>query len=325
MGRIIRVAAVQAEPVWNNLQGAVDKTISIIQSAANEGANVIGFPEVWIPGFPWSIWSRGAVENTPYMNEYFKNSLERESPEMDRIRLAVKEAGMFCVLGYSERNRGSLYMAQTFIDENGDIIHHRRKMKPTHIERGYWGDGQGESIRPVANTSFGNIGALNCWEHLQPLLKYLEYSQDVEIHVASWPPIWDKQEGIEWADHMTAEMSTKICQTMAVEGTCFVLVCTQVMSEESKKKNNLEDFKFTQCPGGGFSMIFDAFGKPLVKALPSGEEGILYADVDLDLKRQAQQSLDVVGHYSRPDLLSLTVNATEARPVTRIQDNNNSH
>lgn len=129
MSKSLKVAAIQAEPVWNDLQGGVNKSIGLIQEAAKNGANVIGFPEVFIPGYPWyvtdlkkhgqislfifrSIWANSPTENAPWINEYFKNSLERESPEMDQIRAAVREAGVFVVLGYSERYKGTLYIAQ---------------------------------------------------------------------------------------------------------------------------------------------------------------------------------------------------------------------
>lgn len=115
---------------------------------------------------------------------------------MDKIRAAVKEAGIFVVLGYSERHNNSIYIAQSFIAPSGDIVLHRRKLKPTSVERSVWGDGQAESLKCVADSPFGKIGGLNCWEHLQPLLRYYEYSQGVDIHVAGWPPFWEMPEGV---------------------------------------------------------------------------------------------------------------------------------
>jgi nitrilase len=130
------------------------------------------------------MWTSSVIENTHIIHEYMANSMSRDSVQMRRIQAAVKEAGMFVVLGYSERDGGSLYMAQSFISPEGEIVHHRRKIKPTHIERTIWGEGQAESLKCVVPSPYGNIGALNCWEHLQPLLRYYEYSQGVQIHVA---------------------------------------------------------------------------------------------------------------------------------------------
>ncbi|KAJ5798341.1 nitrilase [Penicillium pulvis] len=315
--KTVKVAAIQAEPVWNDLEGGVNKAIAYIEEAASNGANVLGFPEVFIPGYPWSMWANSPVENAAFMDEYFRNSLPKESEQMDRIRAAVREAGMFVVLGYSERYRGSIYIAQSFIDPTGTIVHHRRKIKPTHVERAIWGDGQAESLQTVVSSPFGNIGGLNCWEHTQTLLRYYEYAQDVDIHVASWPLIWDMppQEKMPWTYQITPGLNSSLSQIMAFEGACFVLVCTQVLTEKNREKCRLENFEYATAPGGGFSMIYGPEGTPLVKQPAPGEEIILYADIDLHDKAVAKHNLDIVGHYSRPDLLSLRVTTEAGKPI----------
>ncbi|KAE8352763.1 carbon-nitrogen hydrolase [Aspergillus coremiiformis] len=312
MATKIKVAAVQAEPVWNDLQGGVSKVISIIKDAANNGANVVGFPEAFIPGYPWSVWTNSAITNVSFMKEYFENSMERESDEMKRIKAAVREAGVFIVLGYSERHKGSLYIAQSFIDPTGCIVHHRRKIKPTHVERSYWGEGQADSVQTVVPSAFGNIGGLNCWEHTQPLLRYYEYSHHVDIHVASWPCMWNVP---SWTYHTSDEASSRFSQVLAMEGACFVLVCTQIQTKEGKAKSKLPDLDWMKLPGGGFTVIFGPDGAPLTEPLDSGTETIVYADIDLKDRNMAKQNLDVVGHYSRPDLLNLQVTTAAAAPV----------
>ncbi|CAK7235998.1 hypothetical protein SBRCBS47491_009486 [Sporothrix bragantina] len=314
----IRIAAVQAEPAWNDLQAGVNKAIAIIKEAGENGANVVGFPEVFIPGYPWSIWGNSIVDNAEFMNEYFRNSLEKESPEMERICAAVREAGVFIVLGYSERYRGTLYIAQSFIDPTGTIVHHRRKIKPTHVERGYWGDGQADSLKGVVETKFGKVSGLNCWEHTQTLLRYYQYSQDTDIHVASWPLIWD-QPTDEWVYHITPEASNRFSQVMAMEGACFVMTCTQVLSEKGKARCMLQDFDYAKANSGGFTMIYGPDGRELSEPVDPGMETIVYADVDLLDRIKAKQNLDIVGHYSRPDLLSLRV-APEPASVVHFKN-----
>ncbi|WAO87212.1 Nitrilase [Fusarium falciforme] len=206
----IKVAATQAEPCWNDLKGSVAKTTRLIQEAAGNGAKVIGFPGIFISGYPWTIWANSPVSNAGFMNEYFHNSLEKESEEMEEIKTA------------------------SFIDETGTIVGHRRKIKPTHVERAYWGDGQAESIKAVVPSSFGNIGGLNCWEHTQPLLRYYQYSQNLDIQVFSWPLCWDPLEGQPWPYHLTPPACNRFSQVMAMEGACFVLVCSQVLTEAGK-------------------------------------------------------------------------------------------
>ncbi|KLP19975.1 Uncharacterized protein LW94_13381 [Fusarium fujikuroi] len=286
-----KVAAIQAEPCWNDLKGSIAKTIGLIQEAASKGANVIGFPEIFIPGYPWTIWANSPVSNAAFMSEYFANSLEKESEEMEQIKTA------------------------SFIDETGTIVLHRRKIKPTHVERAYWGDGQADSVKAVAPSSFGNIGGLNCWEHTQPLLRYYQYSQNLDIQVSSWPLCWDALEGQPWPYHLTPPACNRFSQVMAMEGACFVLVCSQVLTEDSKAKTGLEKFDYARAPGGGFSMIYGPDGSELCKPLGPGEEGVLYADVDLSFRAMMQQNLDLMGHYARPDLLSLNVTTETAVPV----------
>jgi nitrilase len=182
------------------------------------------------------------------IHQYMANSLARESPEMDEIRAAVKAAGIFVVLGYSERAGASLYIAQSFISTEGVIVHHRRKIKPTHVERSIWGDGQAESLKSVVDSPFGKIGGLNCWEHLQPLLRYYEYSQGVQIHVAAWPPMFPlpSQKDLKWPFHETNTANLLVSQFLAIEGQAFVLVASQVLTEGNLEKLNLVGTKICQ-------------------------------------------------------------------------------
>lgn len=123
----VEVGAVQVEAIFLYLQAAVDKTIALIEQAGKEGVSVLGFLEVWIPGYPWSIWKAPVFKNVDFMHEYMTNNMARNSPEMDWIRAAVKKAGLICVLGYIERDGGNLYVAQSFIDPTGTIVLHRCK------------------------------------------------------------------------------------------------------------------------------------------------------------------------------------------------------
>ncbi|KAM0817547.1 putative Carbon-nitrogen hydrolase [Seiridium cardinale] len=311
MDQIVKVGAVQAEPAWLDLEGSVTKTIALIEQAASDGVQVLGFPEVWIPGYPWQrqMWTSPVIKNGGWVHEYMANSMARDSTQMKRIQAAVKKAGMVVVLGYSERDGASLYMGQSFISPEGEILHHRRKIKPTHVERTIWGDGQAESLKTVVDTKFGKIGALNCWEHLQPLLRYHEYAQGVQIHIAN-------PEKIAWLYHETGEASYRASQFMAMEGCTFVAVASQILTEKNLEKNMLTGNPVTKTPGGGFSMIFGPDGKPLCEAISDGEERIITAEVNLREIDKPKSFIDVVGHYARPDLLSLLVNTKVAKHIT---------
>ncbi|TVY26360.1 Nitrilase [Lachnellula hyalina] len=298
MSKPIRLGAVQAEPGWLDLQKTVQKTIKIIADAGEKGINILGFPEVWIPGYPWNIWTQSVPQNLQMAHTYMANSLSRTSPEMASILAAVKAAGIFVVLGYSERDGGSIYMAQSSISPDGIIVSHRRKIKPTHVERTIWGDGYVPgSLKTVVDTPFGKVGALCCFEHYQPLLRYYQYSLGEQIHVASWPAFFEVPKGSDW--YLSGKSDGN----------------TQVVKEENLDSMHLRELGVSDKAAGGFSMIYGPDGKELVEALAPDEEGILQADVVLSDTDFSKALLDPVGQYSRPDMLSLLVNAKEGKHV----------
>src|SRR3981081_784338 len=166
-----RVAVVQAAPVWLDLDATVDKTIALIEQAAAAGAKLIAFPETFIPGYPWPIWlgapawaiGRGFTQRT------FDNSLSYDSPQAEKIRTAVKRAKLTAVVGASEREGGSLYMAQWLIGPDGETIAKRRKLRPTHAERTVFGEGDGSDLAVHDRADGGPPGALRCvgeWKEL---------------------------------------------------------------------------------------------------------------------------------------------------------------
>ncbi|KAL7947091.1 nitrilase [Trichoderma barbatum] len=315
MSETIKVGAVQAEPAWLNLSESVKKVTSLVEAAGKDGVNVLGFPELFVPGYPWSIWTESYLNNTGMFHEYMANSLAKDSLEMAEICEAVKKAGIFIVLGYSERDGDSLYIAQSYINPEGKIVLHRRKIKPTGVERAIWADGDSLALVNVVDSPFGKIGALNCWEHYQPLLRYHEYSQGVDIHIAGWPPFFPSRENSSVLYTSTSDGDRLACQFMAMEGACFVVVSTHIITDKGREKLKMVGDPHVQTPGGGFAMIFGPDGTPLVDPLDPGEEGILTAEIQLSTIDYAKQMLDVVGHYSRPDLLSLKVNLKAAKHV----------
>ncbi|PLN86181.1 putative nitrilase [Aspergillus taichungensis] len=310
----VRVGAIQAEPVYLDLEGGVNKAVKLIQEASEKGVQVLGFPEVWVGG---PLWSQCPLESAGFFSKYIAQSLPRDSPQMRRIQNACKEHSIFVVLGYSEKDNGSIYMAQAFINESGEIIHNRRKIKPTHVERSLWGEGQADSLKCVVDSQHGRIGALNCWENLQPLLRYYEYSQNVQIHVAAWPsfPAHPREVDSPMPYSNSGEANLRLSQMIAMEGQTFVLCATGVMKAETHELMGVKDRGIFHGDGGGFAMIFGPDGSPLAEPMPVGEEGILTADVDLDAIHAAKNLCDPVGHYSRPDLLSLRVNTVPAKVV----------
>src|SRR4051812_11070554 len=174
-----KVAVVQAAPVFLDLDATVDKTIALIEEASAKGAKLIAFPETFIPGYPWQIWlgAPAWAIGRGFVQRYFDNSLAFNSPQAEKIRNAVKRAKLTAVLGLSERDGGSLYIAQWLIGPDGETIARRRKLRPTHAERTVFGEGDGSDLAVHDRADVGRLGALCCWEHLQPLSKFAMYAR----------------------------------------------------------------------------------------------------------------------------------------------------
>ncbi|KAF7532285.1 hypothetical protein G7054_g8115 [Neopestalotiopsis clavispora] len=225
----VKVAVTQAEPVWLDLDATVEKTCLLISEAAKNGAELIAFPECWIPGYPAWIWTRPVDPELTSL--YIRNSLKVDSPQMRQIQDCAAQNKIVVVLGFTENRHHSLYISQSIIDADGKILVTRSKIKATHMERTIFGDASVECLDGVADTQAGRVGALSCWEHAQPLLKYHMYSQREQIHVAGWPPLYAATEGDKAQWSMTSEGAQSLARTYALESQSFVLHSTAVMSQ----------------------------------------------------------------------------------------------
>jgi nitrilase len=310
-----KVAVVQAAPVWLDLDATVEKTIGLIKEAANAGAKLIAFPEAFIPGYPWYIWMGAPAWaiGRGFVQRYFDNSLSYDSVQAEKLREAVRGPGITAVLGLSERSGGSLYLAQWLIGPDGETIAKRRKLRPTHSERTVFGDGDGSDLAVHARPDIGRLGALCCWEHLQPLSKYAMYAQDEQVHVAAWPSfsLYDP-----FAHALGAEVNNAASKVYAVEGSCFVLgPCATVSQAMIDEICDTPDKNQLLHAGGGHAVIYGPDGSSLAEKLPQDQEGILYADIDLGMIGVAKNAADPAGHYSRPDVTRLLFNNKPSRRV----------
>ncbi len=313
-----KAAAVQAAPVFLDLQASVDKAVGLIAEAAAAGAQLVAFPETFLPGYPWFIWLDSPAWGIQYVRRYHDNSLVYGSPEADRISKAAKEHRITVVMGLSEKHNGSLYMGQWIIDADGSSVARRRKLKPTHVERSVFGEGDGTDLG-VYDTPLGRVGALCCWEHLQPLSKYAMYAQNEQVHIASWPS-FSVYRGAVHA--LGPEVNNAASQIYAVEGQCFVIApCATVSTDMVRLLCTDEIKRQLLLEGGGFARIFAPDGSLMHEPLPETEEGIVYADIDLGMISLAKSVADPSGHYARPDVTQLLLNKTPGdRVIVTRQD-----
>ncbi|WP_075256576.1 carbon-nitrogen hydrolase family protein [Herbaspirillum camelliae] len=310
-----KVAVVQAAPVFLDLDKTVDKTLSFIEEAARQGCKLIAFPETWLPGYPFHVWmgapawaiARGFVQR------YFDNSLAYESPQAARISDCARQNRITVVLGLSERSGSTLYIAQWLIGPDGQTIARRRKLRATHAERTVFGEGDGSDLAVHETLELGRLGAMCCWEHLQPLNKFAMYAQNEQVHVAAWPcfSLYEP-----FAPALGWEVNNAVSRVYAVEGSCFVLAPSCVISQEAiDELCDSPDKLGLIHAGGGHSVIYGPDGSALTQKMPEHQEGLIYADIDLGVISIAKSAADPAGHYARPDVTRLLFNKARARPV----------
>lgn len=313
-------AAVQAAPVWFDLDATIDKAIKLITEAAENGARLIAFPETWIPGYPTYIY--GAAEwddkNAKIAHrELMENSISVPGPELDRLCEAAKENNAMVVIGVNERDAefsgGTVYNSMIYISDEGELLGVHRKLIPTHAERLLWGQGDGSGLH-VFDTSVGKVGGLVCWEHWMPLTRYAMHSLGEQVHVATWPEVPD-------IHHLAS-------RHYAFEGRCFVICVGSYMTMDDIPESFIqrEAMKAGGDFGGGDDVLLPGGSGIIgpdgqwISGPVAGKETIVYGEIDLDRVAEEQLAFDSTGHYNRPDIFQLTVDARKKSPAQWIRD-----
>ena len=299
-----RVAAIQAEPCWLDADAGVEKATALIAEAASADARLVAFPELWIPGYPHFLWIDAQAMGMRFVPQYHANSIVVGDARFNRLAQAAADNEITVVMGASEKDYGSLYMSQFIFGADGDTLFTRRKLKPTHVERAMFGQGDGSHLHVVDVPGIGRLGALNCWEHLQPLSKFAMYSQGEQVHVASWPSFCIYRGA---AHALGIEVNMNATQIYAVEGSNFALAATTVTGSAGMELfcDNDQHEALLGGGGGGCSRVYGPDGLLISDLLDEHAEGIVYADVDLSLIPISKMAADPSGHYSRPDATRL--------------------
>ncbi|MCY9513236.1 carbon-nitrogen hydrolase family protein [Paenibacillus apiarius] len=303
--RYIKVAAVQsAPPILFDKQSAMGKIENMTREAAGQGAHLIVFPEVFLPGYPrgLSFGTRVGSRNADGRRDwerYWASAMDIPGSETETFGELAKELGVYLVIGVVERDQefstGTLYNSMVYIGPDGNLLGKHRKLVPTGSERLLWGQGDGSTLT-VIDTPFGRIGGLICWENYMPLARMAMYAQGIDIYLA---PTADARD--TWQATI---------RHIACEGRSFVISCNQFATKASYPADLAcyEDLKEdADILSRGGSAIVGPLGEYVVKPLYN-QEGILFATLDLSQVTQSRYDFDVAGHYSRPDVFQLIVN-----------------
>jgi nitrilase len=300
-GPHVRVAIAQTAPVYLDISRSLVKALELIHEAARRGAQLLVFGEAWLPGYPaWlDVCPGAALWGNSSAKEVFArlraNSIRIPGKEVDALRSAAKDQGIAVVIGANERidggpGNGTLYNVLLTISAEGQLVNHHQKLVPTFTERLVWGQGDGRGLEAV-HTAAGRVGGLICWEHWMPLARMALHNSGEQIHVAAWPTVNDL--------HQLAS------RHYAFEGRCFVLAAGLLMRTEDLPT---ELSAAAPEPGNGEkwierggSSVIGPDAAYIVEPVFDREE-LIVADLDLTQIDRETMTLDVSGHYARPDL-----------------------
>ncbi len=310
-----KAAAVQAAPVFLDTDATVEKACRLIAEAADNGAKLVAFPEVFIAGYPYWNWIMNPIEGSPWFEKLCKSAIEVPGPEIGKIAQAAARHKINVVIGVNERNpRGiaTLYNTLVTISDEGKIIGRHRKLVPTWAEKLTWANGDASSLK-VHDTSIGPLGALACGENTNTLARFALLAQGELVHVASYIALPVAPKDYDMADAIRLRASAH-----CFEGKVFTLISCSTISEEiiaAMAETHPESRELLMRPNSAFSGIIGPDGRVIGTPLID-QEGIVYADIDLNCCIQPRQMHDITGHYNRFDIFDLRVNR---RPLTSVR------
>ena len=289
----------------------LERGVGLLDQAAAHGAKLVSFPETWVPGYPEWLWRLRPGADYEVTSEIHRrlieNAVDLTRDDLAPLRAAARRLKVTVSVGIHERDgrfsRGTLYNTVVLIGPDGSILNRHRKLMPTNPERMVWATGDAAGLR-VSDTPAGRVGGLICWENYMPLARFALFAQGCDIYIA---PTWD--EGDRWIVAM---------RHIAAEGRCWVLGSGCAMRGKDIPKDFPDrakifpDLEAWYNPGD--SVVVSPSGSIVAGPLHE-KHGILYADCDPAVASAAKRTLDVAGHYGRPEIFKLEVNREVLEPV----------
>lgn len=307
-------AAVQAAPVYLDADKTIQKAVALIHQAAGNGANLIAFPEVFVAGFPYWVWTMNPVQGGEWFERLYRASIDIPGRHLDTLRAAAAATKTTVVIGVNERGRHSLgviYNTVVTIGPDGAVIGLHRKLVPTWAEKLVYTGGDGSTLK-VHDTPVGPLGTLICGENTNTLARFALLAQGELVHVSSYI-----SSPVVPADYDMADAIAIRTTAHAFEGKLFSIVSCSTISEEIIDMVAGDDQKVREMfrrERSALSGIFGPDGRPVTEPLIDAE-GIVYAEIDLSRCIAPKQMHDIIGHYNRFDIFSLQINAKAHEPV----------
>lgn len=309
-----KAAAVQAAPIFLDTEATVELVCRLIREAADNGAGLVAFPEVFVSGYPYWNWVMNPVQGSPWFEKLCKSAIEVPGPEIHKIALAAARHHINVVVGVNERSPNgiaTLYNTLVTISDEGRILGRHRKLVPTWAEKLTWANGDASSLK-VHDTRIGPLGALACGENTNTLARFALLSQGELVHVASYIAL-----PVAPADYDMAEAIRLRAAAHCFEGKVFTIVSCSTISQEIVKAmtaTHPEAEELLARSNSAFTGIIGPDGRVMGDSLID-EDGIVYADIDLNRCIQPRQMHDITGHYNRFDIFDLKVNRRPIKPI----------
>lgn len=306
-----KAAVVQSAPVFLNREATIAKACDLILEAGKEGAQLVAFPEVFIPGYPYWIWMDAPLAHGPWQRRLFKEAVEIPSEATESLCRAARAANTYVVIGVNEKTSTSmaaLWNTNIVIDRRGTILGKCRKLQPVSVEKVVWSLGDGSALR-VFDTEIGKLGTLICGVNANPLARYALLAQGEQIHVANYPA-FPASAGFDFTDQIRVRS-----RAHSHEGNVFTLVANSTLSREMIEMLGDTENKRAWLNGrpASFSGIYGPGAEPIAELVD--EEGILYADIDIEQEIDQKQVVDTIVRDTRFDVVSLNLNIDEGSGI----------
>ena len=320
-----KAAACHVAPIFLDTARTIDKTLSLIEEAADNGASLVAFPESFVPGFP--VWAalRAPIVNHDHFVALAREALRADGSEIQMIRATAKRRGIHVSLGFTEGTKasvGCLWNSNIHIGSNGAILNLHRKLVPTFYEKLIWANGDARGLRVVAS-DIGRVGMLICGENTNPLSRFALMAEGEQVHISSYPPVWPTRPSERPGNYDLSQAIRIRAGAHAFEAKAFNVVASscidKTMRQAIETALGRESLRILEESPTGISVVVDPSGSPLGSEL-CRDEGILFAEIDLAQNVEPKQFHDVVGSYNRFDIFTLSVNRSARRPAQFIDN-----
>jgi nitrilase len=315
-----RAAAVQAAPVFLDRDATIDKLETLVQKAADAGADLIVFGESFVPAFP--VWNLiyAPIDQHGFCRRMFENAVQVPGPHTRRLSEIAKRHRVILSVGVTEKeatSMGTLFNTNLLFDRDGTLLNRHRKLVPTWAEKLTWANGDAAYLRPE-ETDIGRVGTLICGENTNTLARFALLAQGEQVHIATYPPAWPfHRPGDGARDYNLTEAIRLRSAAHAFEGKVFNVVAACALDADAIEQLSQGDSKMKellQRAASPVSMIVGPSGELLADPVTGGE-GMVVAEIDIAQSIELKMMHDIVGHYNRFDIFHLEVDPTPNQPV----------